>query len=742
MMARGIKTRAVKTISVSEGYKAPKAVELNPDNFHDGIDFVMAFSRARRDGKLPFTRIRLSENEEDFLRLVTRGGLVPVFKGKGSNNIFFKKPEDISEGDFSKQFSDSYFMPVLFRSTELSRSSSVKYKDSNDNEIKKEISFMSTAKKNIKAINEVMLDIDIRQNIDGEEVPYDEGMYERISKSVLYFACEDNLPLPTAIVSTGRGLQLHFVAKNPIYLNSKSAENLIDFTRDKLKDAYNKVLANISVEGSGLIKCDDATGSFSQKMRLPGSINTKSGTRAKLVYFNSNATYVFSDILDELVGEKEGKAKISARKSKIPSNKRMSTKQAIAFSQNIIDTQRKRMNDISEALLIMAKEGNEVGYRNNAYWAMATVGAMANLSYDEIRKALLDTDAKLGNPYFTSEKKVRGMIKYAQNQSPGKLSNKSIEEEVLCVREAIAEGHEFSTLGTVIREDIRKETKSRDMSSKVELIGDLIEGKRSVSELEARHPFKKSAIYVFKKIVDSIGKVKKYSEAVASKVIRACKKIGIKKVDEWVAIVREALGASEGGVPTKPRKSNADRGKESFRLVKGWNSSTVKDALLEAGNLAANVAVNLTRLLTSPQSPQPALAFAQADGRYNDIIEFNDLPPARPNSRLLQCMWSDNDDSIDKEEDIFVEDLFDATGRDKLAGNEFPDDFESREELIVDLLEDLDGNKDEVMGVLGSLMNPTRAKEIDWGTKEEDPILDMTGVIDLEDYNPDLTKKI
>lgn len=726
MMARNIKTRLVRTINKSDGYKAPSVIEVNPDNFHDGIDFVMAFSRARRDGKLPFVRLELNKEEEDFLKLITRGGLVPVFKGKGSNNIFLKKPEEISKSNFNRQFSDTYFMPVLYKNTELSRSSKVEYVDSNDNRIEKEISFMSTAKRNILAINEIMLDIDIRQNIEGEEVSYDEGMYKRISESILYFACEDNLPLPTAIVATGRGLQLHFVAKEPIYLNSKKAENLIDFTRDKLKEAYNSVLLNIKIEGSGPIICDDATGSFSQKMRLPGSVNLKSGTRARLIHFSEKRVYIFSEILNDLVGEKEEKIQVVVNRNKRTFNKRLSPAQMSSYNQNLRDTQIKRMNDISEALILKAKAGEEVGYRNNAYWAMATIGVMANLGYEEIRSRLLETDAKLNKPYFTSEKKMRSLIAYARENSPKKLSNKSIEQKVLCVEEALGEGQSFSTLGTIVREDIRKEKKNIDLNNKALLVKDLIAGDKSVAELEKIHPFKKSAIYIYRKIVDAIGNARKFTSKVASSVINACEALEIKKIDEWIGIVEAAIKLiSNNEVASEAVVEN--------RISKTKKATTIWSVIAESVDKVVQAGKSALSELSKTLTPQPTLQPAFA-GVYDS---FNEMPKKKQGMKWqgqLFKLFGSADDGLEDDVELQVEDLHGPSISDQDVAREHQMGGLTREDFTLSLLEGIDDDKmeaEEVQNLVSSILNPSAKKENSWWKDKEQPELDLTGVIDL-----------
>lgn len=738
MMARNIKTRSVRTINKSEGYKAPSVIELNPDNFHDGIDFVMAFSRVRRDGKLPFVRLELNKEEECFLKLVTRGGLVPVFKGKGSNNIFLKRPEEISNGDFNRQFSDTYFMPVLYKNTELSRSSKVKYVDSNDNKIEKEVSFMSTAKRNILAINEVMLDIDIRQNIEGQEVSYDEGMYKRISESILYFACEDNLPLPTAIVATGRGLQLHFVAKDPIYLNSKKAENLIDFTRDKLKEAYNSVLSNITVKGSGPIICDDATGSFSQKMRLPGSVNLKSGTRARLIHFSEERVYIFSDILNDLVGEKEEKVKVNVIKNKRMLNKKLSPAQMCSYNQNLRDTQIKRMNDISEALILKAKAGEEVGYRNNAYWAMATVGIMANLSYEEIRKRLLETDAKLNKPYFTSEKKMRSLISYARENSPEKLSNKSIEKKVLCVEEALSTGQSFSTLGTIVREDIRKEKKDIDLSNKALLVKDLIEGNKSVAELEKIHPFKKSAIYIYKKIVDAIGRARNFTKKVASRVIRACEALEIKKIDEWIGIVEAAIDL----INSNKAYSEAMIADDKSKTIK---AASIRGAIKKKVGGAVQAGDNALQKLLVMLTPEPMMQPAFAGG-YADLAEPLNRGCAQDvkSSKHLFSLLGYEDEGLDDEKALQIEDLHGPSISDQEIMEEHHMDGLLREEFTVALLEDISADaidEEQIQELVAPLLNPSSKKENRWWKEEKPPKLDRTGVVDLGTMDPTSLEK-
>ena len=99
---------------------------------------------------------------------------------------------------------------------------------------------------------------------------------------------EDKLPKPTMIVDSGRGYHIYYVFEKSV----SNADNLAkmnkryNYTYDKLIEAFKNTLAIDN--GSVFCDVDTCVTDSARVMRVPGTWNTKTGEKAKLIYLNKN----------------------------------------------------------------------------------------------------------------------------------------------------------------------------------------------------------------------------------------------------------------------------------------------------------------------------------------------------------------------------------------------------------------------------------------------------------------------
>lgn len=487
-------------------------VEVNNDGIErDPFDILDDFKRVKDDGAIPYIEIDLSSLDKEFIDFLARNGAIPIFLNAKTSSMRLARTNDILTEDgkkhslvygkdenkqnLSKQFGNTYFMPVILRSLKKTNKSREVYVDKNGKEKEVITYFCSSSKKNILSVQDIMLDIDIRD----DEMSYEKSLYSNYANSILYFAEEKNIPKPTAIVYSGRGLQLHFVAKEQVYLNSKKASNLIKYVHSELVKAYdNDILSEIILPDGTNPKVDKATGAISQKMRLPGTYNLKSGTKAETLYFNKDCTHVFSEILDSLIGTKEENAKdierrrllkekaAEEKKNKKKSKKNLYKGQNIseesvnnrreAAAKNLNETLKNRVFDIKDSMIFAANR-KPIGFRNNGYFNLILHAVYAKMPYKEIKAIILEIEENIPAPYFRNEEEIFNFYKRikAEYYNPSfKFSNELIVEKTACVAFTLDYPEILlRTLGQVKREDIRKEQKIKKDNKIIRIMDNL-----------------------------------------------------------------------------------------------------------------------------------------------------------------------------------------------------------------------------------------------------------------------------
>lgn len=582
-------------------------VEVNNDGIErDSFDILDDFKRVKNDGAIPYIEIDLSSLDKEFIDFLARNGAIPIFLNAKTSSMRLARTNDILTEDgkkhslvygkdenkqnLSRQFGNTYFMPVILRSLKKTNRSREIYVDKNGKEKEVITYFCSSSKKNILSVQDIMLDIDIRD----DEMSYEKSLYRGYANSILFFAEEKNIPKPTAIVYSGRGLQLHFVAKDQVYLNSKKASNLIEFTHSELVKAYNNILSEITLPDGTNPKVDSATGAISQKMRLPGTYNLKSGTKAETLYFNEDCIHVFSKILDSLIGTKEENAKDierrrllkekaaeekknkekTKRKKKFYKGQEISeesiNKRREAAAKNLNETLKNRVFDIKDSMIFAANR-KPIGFRNNGYFNLILHAIYAKMPYKEIKAIILEIEENIPAPYFKNEEEIFNFYKRikAEYYNPSfKFSNELIVEKTECVAFTLEYPEIFlRTLGQVKREDIRKEQKIKKDNKIIRIMDNLSsficrrnsDSNISKDELESfceENKISSKTFYHYLRIIKAIkedvkGLINRIKENISSLKNTAISKfkhlkdeleaIGYKKVEIWYYVAKVFL---------------------------------------------------------------------------------------------------------------------------------------------------------------------------------------------------------
>ena len=159
---------------------------------------------------------------------------------------------------------------------------------------------ISRKSENCKMIKDVFIDLDLHK---------DEGSVSALLNRVNECVGRGDIPCPTFVIHTGRGLALHYVYKEGI--RTEDTEE----TR-KHNSNYTKIFARLKELMSDVAVVDTTVRDHSRVCRIPGTFNTKAGVLAKTVAYNEcrytadelAAGFHLSEI-SEIVDEKKKAAK-------------------------------------------------------------------------------------------------------------------------------------------------------------------------------------------------------------------------------------------------------------------------------------------------------------------------------------------------------------------------------------------------------------------------------------------------
>ena len=383
--------------------------------------------------------------------------LMSLIFGKGVTPVFFSSNKShkiklMSSRRFMRQmqFAENYLMPVTLK--DCSKTVTTTYKDKDTGEDKTR-EFISSRRDNINSVRSLVVDIDIHDNELLEDVDFD-----KLIEGFRYYAKEYNVD-PTAIVATGRGLQCHYVLRDPIYRNNaKKIDSCLRFFLDSIKDIIDReILPNIFTDKT--LRCDKAINPINQKVRVPGTYNFKAGDYAHVKYINEDKLYNMGQWLTWFYGEYQPKEKVKKTNRK----KRRSGNNGNGKS-NLKHMLERRIRDISNAMKV-SSEVTAIGFRNNGYftllWQYAEMIKRDYITEGIAIEEVWSLDSSLSCPYFRGKDDVEKMLMSVErcraDANSKKLTNKSIEDYCIALDIAREEGMNFETFfkKTVVEE--RKE---------------------------------------------------------------------------------------------------------------------------------------------------------------------------------------------------------------------------------------------------------------------------------------------
>ena len=144
----------------------------------------------------------------------------------------------------------------------------------------------SVDQQDLRVVTGLFADLDVAALHSGEVDPKGEeaaALRARAVDEVLRSVDSGALPEPTMVVDTGRGVQLHYVFDRSAAARLSGGEpndrllGLVSTLQGRLDALLDTVL-----DGSCLSR-DGAVGNYNRVVRLPGSVNTSSGTVVRLV---------------------------------------------------------------------------------------------------------------------------------------------------------------------------------------------------------------------------------------------------------------------------------------------------------------------------------------------------------------------------------------------------------------------------------------------------------------------------
>lgn len=517
---KNTKSTSSKTIYSSDGFKNSalknkKTVYLRKEEVlsMDNYEINKVRYEALLNEELFCVEKNPNELDYKFLELLYGNKITPIFfKNKKSSSFLCKSINNFFK---LRQYNNNYYMPVTVHDYD-NRKTTTRTKEDIDavtGEFKKlanAVNYVSTDRKNINGVLELVIDIDFHdKNLDYKEL-------ESFAKSVDYFSMESNVQ-PTAIVVTGRGIQLHYVLKDVIYRNSENIDKLLKKSYEVLKKTLNnEVLPLIDI--SAFAKCDDSLNPINQKVRVPGTLNFASMTYAHVVVFNEDRLYNLGQLLSEKLGDyEEYKANQERLLEELKNKKGNYHGNNGNGRHNIFTLFEKRISDIMNSM-VFASEELGTGFRNNGY--LTLVWQYINLKkFDEplndetISQIVFNFDQGLSCPYFKSlpevERFVESTYRTIDNSKTINLKNTSIENFCMALRYAHDYNQEMTVFfkETVTEKRLKKKLLREESNERLKKnIRMQVIGGSNISSIAIYNNIARNTVYkVIKELLESLG---------------------------------------------------------------------------------------------------------------------------------------------------------------------------------------------------------------------------------------------
>lgn len=517
---KNTKSTSSKTIYSSDGFKNSalknkKTVYLSKGEVlsMDHYEINKVKYEALSNEELFCVEKNPTELDYKFLKLLYGDKITPIFfKNKKSSSFSCKSINNFFK---MKQYNNTYYMPVTLRDFD-NRKTVTRTKEDIDldtGEAKKvanAVNYVSTDRRNINAVLELVVDIDFHdKNLEYKEL-------ESFAKSVDYFSMESNVQ-PTAIVVTGRGIQLHYVLKDVIYRNSENIDKLLKKSYEVLKKTLNnEVLPLIDI--SAFAKCDDSLNPINQKVRVPGTLNFSSMTYAHVVVFNEDRLYDLGQLLSEKLGDyEEYKANQERLLEELKNKKGNYHGNNGNGRHNIFTLFEKRISDIMNSM-VFASEELGTGFRNNGYltlvWQYINFKEFNESLTDEvIAKIVFNFDQGISCPYFKSlpevERFVESVYRTIDNSKTINLKNSSIANFCTALQYAHDYNQEMTVFfkETVTEKRLKKKLVREESNERLKKnIRMQVIGGSNVSSMAVYNNIARNTVYkVIKELLKSLG---------------------------------------------------------------------------------------------------------------------------------------------------------------------------------------------------------------------------------------------
>lgn len=486
--SRDIRNKDIKKVTIT------KKEIINTDPF----DLYLKVRKLQADGYLVAFEKNPSKLDYKLIRMIYGKDVSPIFfNSQKSSAINVRYPNSFFK---LLQYSNCYYMPVTLKDMSKRKEST---REANLDE-PLTVSYLDTSRSNINSVRAVMIDIDTARRKDPDAEQLSRKTLNDLAYSVNYFAEEANIA-PTAIINSGRGLQLLYIPKVPLYRNSDNIDDLLRaFNKVVVKIIEEEVLSNI--DHTYRLFCDTAINPINQKMRCPGTVNMASLTYAHTVIINEDRLYNFGEVLNDRLGSYEdylesiALSKDKAKPKRKGNNKNGRNNLAIALEDRIAAI---------KSTMRYCSENYGTGFRNRSYftwiWLATSLMGVPNNKYstiEDLAKEICDFDSTLVVPYFKNLKEVNSLIKSTHNTMSNsknfRLKDKSIEDECLSLIIAHRDG---AWTGPFFKPTVREErikAKIIKQNENIELKDNIREdilNQVNITSIADKHSLSRNTIY-------------------------------------------------------------------------------------------------------------------------------------------------------------------------------------------------------------------------------------------------------
>ena len=221
---------------------------------------------------------------------------------------------------------------------------------------------------NIRQFRALYIDID---NVEGDQVG--------VSYQVLNLAEKGEIPYPSMIISSGRGLHVYWRIKNAPFGALQTWQELEDMLYHKLK------------RFGADIKATDAA----RVLRLPGTINSKNDVKCSILMVDNNLEYSMYELRERFLNYKPIKQQLEILQTKKQSNV-VTNRLFNSYSLHI-----SRAQDI--ITLCGLRNYNVTGYRNMIIHCYAYWKGIYIRDIDELAKEVYELNNSFSKPLVINE---------------------------------------------------------------------------------------------------------------------------------------------------------------------------------------------------------------------------------------------------------------------------------------------------------------------------------------------------